>query len=178
MFTHLLQIASFKSKPQNFKAITWVVVIFGLLFAGVQGFAMSLTPGNELIRVLVAGLFKVIVLAALLLGWIRSIDRGTHYSSTLLVLFFVSLLSEIVKLPMVTMIRDAKLTSDMITAIIISIPLVAVTVWQYAVWFYTLKVVSDRTKGEVVAVIITLVLISEVVGSVLSEIGAPLGGFS
>ncbi|PCI71467.1 MAG: hypothetical protein COB26_01165 [Piscirickettsiaceae bacterium] len=177
MFTHLLQIASFKSRPQNFTTPAWIIVITMLLFTGVQGYALSLSPGNELIRMLVASLLKIVVIAGLLLGWMRSIKAAPHFNSLLLVIVLTSLFAEIVKLPLTTMIRDAKLTSDVTFAAILSIPLLAVIIWQYSVWYYSLKQVSERSKGEIVTVMITLVLISEVVGFVLSKIGSPVEGF-
>ena len=177
MFTHLLQIASFKSKPQNFMTPMWAVLFCSVIFAGVQGYALSLSPGNELIRMIVASLIKVVVITGLLLGWMRSIKASPYFLSTLFVIIFISLLAEIIKLPLTTMIRDAKMTSDVTIAALLSIPLLAIVAWQYAVWYYSLKQVSERSRSEIVAVIITLVLISEVVGFVLSKIGSPIEGF-
>jgi hypothetical protein len=177
MFNHLLQIASFKSGPQHFNTPVWVLIVFILLFTGVQGYSLSLSPGNEMIRMFVASFIKMLVLGGVLLGWMRSVNISAHFMSTFMMIVFVALLVEIVKLPLTTIIRDAKLTSDVTTAAVLSIPLIAVAIWQYLVWFYGLKQVGERTKGEILAVMISLVLVSEVVGFVLSKIGSPVEGF-
>lgn len=62
MLNNLLQIASFKSGPQNFTTGIFAVIVVALLFTGVQGYALSLSPGNELIRMFVASFLKVLVL--------------------------------------------------------------------------------------------------------------------
>jgi len=178
MFTHLLQIASFKSKPQNFESSIWAILICGLLFIGVQGYALSLSPGNELIRMFVASSVKLIVIAGILFLWIRSVDAGPYFKSTLMVIIFVSLLTEIVKLPLSTMIRQTKQDADVVMAVVYALPLWGIVVWQYWVWYYAIKGVSERSKAEVITIMITLVLISEVAGSILSQIGAPVEGFS
>jgi len=177
MFNHLLQIASFKSGPQHFSTPVWALIVFIILFTGVQGFSLSLSPGNEMIRMFVASFLKMVVLGIVLLGWMRSVHISTHFKSTFMMIVFISLLAEIVKLPLTTMIRDAKLTSDVTIAAVLSIPLIGVAIWQYAVWFYGLKQVGERSKGEIIAVMISLVLVSEVVGFVLSKIGSPVEGF-
>ena len=178
MFTHLLQIASFKSKPQNFESPVWAILLLATMFVGVQGYALSLSPGNELIRMFVASSIKLVVVAGILYVWIRSVDAGSYFKSTLVVIIFASLLTEIVKLPLSTMIRQTEQDADVVMAILYSLPLWGVIVWQYWVWFYAMKESSERSKTEVITMMITLILISEVAGSVLSKIGGPVEGFS
>lgn len=177
MFNHLLQISSFKSGPQNYTTPVWAIIVFTILFTGVHGYALSFTPGNELVRMFIASFVKVVVLGVVMLGWMRSVKVSEFFKSTLMLFIFVSLLAEIVKLPLTTLIRDAKLTSDVTTAAILSIPLIAVTIWQYLVWYYGLNQVAGRTKAEVIAVIICFVLVSEVAGYVTSMVGMDLQGF-
>jgi len=177
MFVHMLQIASFKSKPQNFDTPVWAVIIILLLFTVVQGYALSLSPGNELVRMFVASVLKMIVVGGFVFGWMKSVNVSKYFLSTMAVIAVTSLLAEVVKLPLTMMIRDAKGTSDVTTAAILSIPLLAVVAWQYAVWFYALKSVSERRKGEIIAVMISMVMVSEVVGFVLSKVGSPVEGF-
>jgi len=178
MFTHLLQIASFKSKPQNFESPVWAILVLSSLFIGVQGYALSLSPGNELIRMFVASSIKLMVIAGILFLWIRSVDASPYYKSTLMVIVFVSLLTEVVKLPLSTMIRETKQDADVVMAVAYSLPLGAMVVWQYWVWYYAIKEASERSKAEIITIMITLVLISEVAGSVFSQVGAPVEGFS
>ena len=120
---------------------------------------------------------KVIVVGGILYGWMRSIKMSSHYVSTLLVIILVSLIAGIFKFPLTSIIRDAEATVDTIMAIIWSVPLLAIFAWQYAVWYYTLEQVSNRTKTEVLAVLFTLAVIPAVVGTVLSKLGSPVGGF-
>lgn len=177
MFNHLLQIASFKSGPQNFKTPIWAIVIFTVLFSLVQGYALSLSPGNELIRMIVASALKIVVISALLYGWLSSVDSKENFLSILMVFVFVSLLAEVVKLPLTQIVRDLKATNDVLIALLVSIPLWGIMLWNVWVFYYALKQVVKRGPVEIIAVIITLVLISEVVGSVLSKIGSPVEGF-
>ncbi|ORU90444.1 MAG: hypothetical protein A6F71_05620 [Cycloclasticus sp. symbiont of Poecilosclerida sp. M] len=174
MFNHLLQIASFKSGPQHFKTPIWAVVVCALLFVVVQAYALSLTPGNDLIRMVVASTLKTAVLAALLFGWMSSVDCKQDFLSVLMAFVFVSLLAEVVKLPLTQMVRDLKDTGDAITALLISIPIWAIMVWNIWVLYYCVKQVAQRGTVEVIVVIIVFVMVSEVAGSVFSQVGVPI----
>ncbi len=178
MFNHLLQIASFQSNTKNFKGAAWAVIIFSICFIAVQGYALSFSPGNELIRMMVASFLKIVTIGALLFMWIKSLRKGEHFASTFLVLILTSFLAELVKFPMSTMVRETKVIGDVMMAIVYSLPIWAVVVWQYGVWYYVLKGMSDRSKSEIITVMIVLVMVSEVVGSVLSKIGAPVEGLA
>ena len=178
MLTHLLQVASFKSKPQHFSAPGWLVLVLGVLLLLVQAYALNRSLGGELHRMVVASGIKLLVLGALLYGWMRSVDAEGVFASSLLVILAVSLVSEVGKLPLSIMIRETKKTADVGSAVLFSMPYWALIAWQYSVWFYVLREASQRAKVEVLTVIITLVLVSEVAGSVLSKIGSPIEGFN
>ncbi|MEO1888654.1 MAG: hypothetical protein ABGX33_01905 [Cycloclasticus sp.] len=178
MFNHLLHIASFQSNTKNFKGAAWAVIVFALCFIVVQGYALSFSPGNELIRMMVASFLKILTIGVLLYMWIKSVGQGDHFASTFLVIILTSFLTELVKFPMSTMVRETKVVGDVMMGVIYSLPIWAVVVWQYSVWYYTLKAVSDRAKSEIITVMIVLVMVSEVVGSVLSKIGSPVEGLT
>lgn len=178
MLTHLLQIASFKSKPQNMVAPLWSILVASLFLVVIQAYALSFTPGNELLRMAFASAIKLVVIAGLMYGWMRSVNCNTHFAASLLVIVVISVLSEVVKLPLGMMIKDTRQTAEVIKAIALSLPYWAVIAWQYSVWYYVFKEVSQRSKAEVVTVMVSLVLISEVAGSVLSKVGLPVEGFS
>ncbi|ORU92609.1 MAG: hypothetical protein A6F72_05215 [Cycloclasticus sp. symbiont of Poecilosclerida sp. N] len=178
MFNHLLQIASFQSKPQNFKSPIWAILLFSIFFIAVQGYALSLSPGNDLTRMMVASFLKILTIAALLFMWLNSLKQGEHFPSTFLVIVVTSFMTELIKFPLSTMIRETEMNQDVMMAIVYSLPLWATVIWQYCVWYYVLKEVSSRAKGELITVMIVLVMVSEVAGSVLSQIGAPVEGFS
>jgi len=144
----------------------------------VQAYSLSFSPGNDLLRMTVASSIKLVVISALLYGWMSSVGCEADFASSLLVIIFVSLLSELAKMPLSMMIKQTKQTADIGQAILLSIPYWAVIVWQYSVWYYALKEVSQRAKAEVVTVMVALVLISEVAGSVFSKVGSPVEGFS
>jgi hypothetical protein len=177
MFNHLLQIASFKSGPQHFKTPLWAIIVFTLLFSLVQGYALSLTPGNELIRMLVASGLKIFVMGLLLYGWMRSVDCKENFLSVLMVILFVSLLAEVVKMPLTQMVRELKFTGEALVALMISIPILAIMLWTVWVFYYAIKEATQRSTGEIIVVVITLVTVSEVVGFVLSKIGSAIEGF-
>ncbi|ORU91545.1 MAG: hypothetical protein A6F70_00245 [Cycloclasticus sp. symbiont of Bathymodiolus heckerae] len=177
MFTHLMQIASFKSGPQNFDTPNWVIVLFGTLFVVVYGFALSLSPGNIAERMYVASFLKCLVIGSILYAWMRSIGLRKHFKSTFLVLIFAMLLAEIVKLPLSTMVRETKMDSDVVMGVIYSIPIWAIVVWNYLVWYYGIQQATARSKTEVLVVMVTVFMLSEVAGSVFSSVGVQLGGF-
>jgi len=178
MFTHLLQIASFKSGPQNFETKNWALVLLGLLFIVVYGYSLSLSPGNELIRMFTLSAIKLLVIGALLLGWMQPTGMMKDFKSTYLVLIFAMLLAEILKLPLTTMVRETKMTSDVVMGVIYSIPIWALVVWNYCVWYYGIQQATKRSKVEIILVMVTLFMLSEVAGSTFSSIGTQLGGFS
>ena len=174
MFTHLLQIASFKSSVQNFSTPTWALVFVALTYIAFQGFALGQSPGNEMVRMFAASALKLVVVSGILYAWLKSVDAVSSFASSLMALIFIALLAEFIKLPLAMLVRETKATADLLMALVWSVPLWATIVWQYAVWYYVLKQVAPRGKGEIIAIIIALVLISEVVGSVLSKIGSPV----
>jgi len=178
MFTHLLQIASFKSGPQNFETKTWAIALLGLLFIIVYGYSLSLSPGNELIRMFAASAIKLSVIGALLFGWMQPTGMGKEFKSTFLVLIFAMLLVEILKLPLTSMVRETKMTSDVVMGVIYSIPIWALVVWNYCVWYYGISQATKRSKTEIILVMVTLFMLSEVAGSTFSSVGKTLGGFS
>lgn len=175
MFTHLLQIASFKSGPQHFKTPIYALIMVAVLYIGVQSFVLSLSPGNELIRMLVASVLKALVLAAVLFAWMKSTNLEEHFPSTLMVVFFAFLLAEVIKMPLSAMVRETKDTADLVMALVYSVPIWATMAWSYLVFYYVVKQISDRSKGELIGVVFTCALVSEVAGSVFSQVGTQLG---
>jgi hypothetical protein len=178
MFNHLLQIASFKSGPQHFKSNIAVPILIAILFIAIEAVLLDLTPGNELHLMAIQSTLKVIVIWVFMYTWLKSCDVRDGLNSTITAMLFVALIAEIIRLPLWDMIRGTKESAQVVLALGLSIIAVGVVAWQYSVWYYILKQMTQRSMGEIIAVLISIVVISEVVGSVAIQIGAPIGGLS